>query len=74
MSSTAARSPAMAPILLAAARGLDGLGDGGEGLVPARGLQLAVLADIGPVEALASCRPSQMKRVLSEIHSSFTPR
>ena len=48
-----------------------GLGDRLERLAPARRLQLAVPADIGLVEPLARS-PSQTKRVLSEIHSSFT--
>jgi hypothetical protein len=57
----------MAPIGLGAA--FTPCGDRGEGSPQVRA-QLAVLAHIGPVEPLAR-RPSQMKRVLSEIHSSL---
>ena len=51
ISSTAARSPAMAPMRLGL-RGLHLGGDRGEGLRPGRRAQPAVLADIGLVEPL----------------------
>ena len=53
MSSTAARSPAMAPTLLPPPEALIALAIAAKASSQRRGLQLAVLADIGPVEPLA---------------------